>query len=366
MLMPKINILLTTAGGGNANNLVRSLKKSDLDCQIIGTNISKFEIAKSIADKHYLIPRFTSKEYVPAFKEIMKREDIDFCIPNHEFEIQQIVASGDPEILAKCYLPAKKTVNLCVDKSKLIKKLSEAGMNTPRSITLQSYDELDKRFDEMKISDDHPVWCRLRRGSGSAGAAPLYSKEEAFFWIQYWEMHKNVSIADFMLSEYLPGKDHHFFSLWKNGELLIGKSIQRLEYVCAKYTISGTSSSPSLCKMVNDKDVCDVCIQCVKAIDPNAQGLFGIDLKGNIDDIPYLTEINIGRFPRINYIFNFVGENIAQKYVECGLGMDVSPSAQESPSEPLYYLMRDFDTSPILKDESEINSSFIAINPNNT
>lgn len=359
--MAAINVLLTTAGGGNANNLVRSLKNSGLDCNIIGTNISKFEIAKSIADKHYLVPRFNDTNYISAIREIIVREKIDFCIPNHEFEIQNIVASQAEDVLSKCFLPSQSTVDLCVDKSALISKLGDSGMNVPKSITLNSYDDLDSRFDEVKISDDQPVWCRLRRGSGSAGAAPVFTKEEALFWIQYWEMHKNVSISDFMLSEYLPGRDHHFFSLWKEGELIVGKSIQRLEYVCSKYTVSGTSSSPSLCKLVNDSEVMEVCRACVKAIAPDAQGLFGIDLKGNINDSPYLTEINIGRFPRINYIFNLVGVNIAELYVKCGLGHDVkSQQAAVVPSSE-YYLMRDFDTPPILMTQKEIDNNFISL-----
>lgn len=356
-----LNILLTTAGGGNANNLVRSLKKSELTCNIIGTNISKFELAKSIADKHYLVPRFNHKDYLPAIREILQRESVDFCIPNHEFEIQQIVASGAADILAKTFLPSRATVDLCVDKSALVGKLANSGMNVPKSIVLTSYDDLARRFDEVKVREDLPVWVRLRRGSGSAGAAPVYTREEALFWIQYWEMHKNVTISDFMISEYLPGRDHHFFSLWKNGEMIVGKSIQRLEYVCSKYTVSGTSSSPSLCKLVNDPEVFDVCRQCVLAIDPNAQGLFGIDLKGNIQGTPFLTEINIGRFPRINYIFNLVGANIAQFYVQCGLGIDVQPQAPTPPPETLYYLMRDFDTIPVLKTQAEIDNSFLTL-----
>jgi len=359
--MKKIRILLTTAGGGNANNLVRSLKKTSDDFFIIGTNISKFELAKSLTDKNYLVPKFNSDEYLSAMKEIISREEIDFCIPNHEFEIQRIVNSEDSTLLSKCFLPSKDTVNLCVDKSKLIETLSRRQMHVPKSIDLHSYDDIGESFDALKIGDDFPVWCRLRRGSASAGAAPVYSKEEACFWIKYWEMHRGVSISDFMMSEYLPGRDHHFFGLWKNGELITSKSIQRLEYVCSKYTLSGTSSSPSLCKLVNDKEVLTTSLACVKAIDPKAQGLFGIDFKGNIDDEPYLTEINIGRFPRINYIFNLVGDNIARRYVDCGLKNDVQPIDHKSPPRPEYYLIRDFDSSPVLKSEDEINRNFFSL-----
>jgi carbamoyl-phosphate synthase large subunit len=359
--MKRIRILLTTAGGGNANNLVRSLKKTGDDVYIVGTNISKFELAKSLTDKNYLIPKFNSDEYLSAMKEIISREEIDFCIPNHEFEIQRIVNSEESTLLSKCFLPSRDTVNLCVDKSKLIETLSVRRMNVPKSINLYSYNDIEKSFDELKVSADFPVWCRLRKGSASAGAAPVYSNEEAYFWIKYWEMHRGVSVSDFMMSEYLPGRDHHFFGLWKDGELITSKSIQRLEYVCSKYTISGTSSSPSLCKLVNDEAVLKVCLACVKAIDPKAQGLFGIDLKGNIDDEPCLTEINIGRFPRINYIFNLIDDNIARRYVDCGLKNDVQPVDHKSAPRPVYYLIRDFDSSPVLKSEDEINNSFVSL-----
>ena len=62
--MRPITILLTTSGSGNANNVIRSLRKSKNDYRIIGTNNSKFEIGKSLADKNYL----------PTLKIIIEKE----------------------------------------------------------------------------------------------------------------------------------------------------------------------------------------------------------------------------------------------------------------------------------------------------
>lgn len=349
--MAKARILLTTAGGGNANNLIRSVHNSELDCYFVGTNISKFELMKSIADKNYIVPRFSSDEYVESVKKIMEKEKIDFMIPNHENEIRAIIHFNDREMLDRCFIPSRETVDLCLDKLRLTEVIMEKCQDmVPVSMQVRSQDDVTEFLKKQS-----PAWIRLKRGAGSAGATLIRTLEEGIFWVNYWMKYRNVKIDDFMISEYLPGDDHHFFSLWKDGEMLIGKSIQRLQYCCAKYTLTGTSSSPSLCKLVDNQDVYDTCETIVKSIDPHANGLFAIDLKGNKENKPYLTEINIGRFPRINYIFNLVGDNIAENYIRIGLKLPLNIGKKINYAEE-YYLARDFDTIPVLKTLAELEN----------
>jgi hypothetical protein len=163
-----------------------------------------------------------------------------------------------------------------------------------------------------------------------------------------------------MISEYLPGEDHHYFSLWRDGEMIIGKSIKRLEYCCAKYTLTGTSSSPSLCKIVKRKDLDELTEKIIKSIDNKANGLYGIDYKESIDGRHCLTEINIGRFPRINLIFNLEGTsaNIAELYVKCGLKVPFEKPTMNFVYPKEKYLLRDFDTTSIIKAFDEIYSYY--------
>lgn len=343
----KYNILLTTSGGGNAQNVVRSLKQSKLNCHIIGVNADKFELTKSNADTNYILPRFDHSDYLSSVLTIVKREKIDFIIPNHEFEIKRLIDSGSTEILDKCFLPRSYVVDLCVNKFDLINFLESKHIhNIPKSYM----------FNESLNDLPFPIWVRLIRGAGSQGATLVYDREELEFWVKYWVKHKNVSKKDFMISEYLPGKDHHHFSIWKNGEMIVGKVIERLRYCCSKYTLTGTSSSPSLCKAVLRPDLDILTEKIIKTIDENAQGLYGIDYKANVYGVDCITEINIGRFPRINYIFNLGSlPNIAELYVRCGLGHSILKQKVVLPSKDLYFI-RDFDTPPILKKLEDIES----------
>lgn len=352
-----MNILVTTAGGGNAINLCRSLKHAFPDCFIVGVNANKFQLAKSeITDANYLVPKFSGVRYIEIMEGIVEKEKIDFVIPNHELEIQKIVHSDSEILKKKSFLPRKNVVDLCINKFDLIKHLEDRGIEeVPKSMMLT------KGWHEL-IQMDYPIWLRLTHGAGSQGAFLAHDYGEAVFWIEYWMRHKDASPNDFMISEYLPGEDHHYFSLWRDGKMIIGKSIKRLEYCCAKYTLTGTSSSPSLCKIVKRKDLDELTEKIIKSVDIFADGLYGIDYKGSVDGRHCLTEINIGRFPRINLIFNLEGTsaNIAELYVKCGLKTRFEKPSMDFIYHRDKYLIRDFDTASIIKTSDEIEDYYSA------
>jgi carbamoyl-phosphate synthase large subunit len=302
-------------------------------------------LAKSNADCNYLVPGFTHPDYFKTMTKIIEKERIDFVIPNHEIEINHIYENEYSEILDKCFLPKKEVVNLCIDKFKLINYLRNNGVdNVPKSQMLTQATSLD-----------FPLWVRLIRGAGSQGAMLVQNFEELSFWVKYWEKYKGVIQQSFMISEYLPGRDHHYFSLWRDGEMVVGKAIERIRYCCSKYTLTGTSSSPSLCKAVSRPELDKLTEKIVRTVDPNANGLYGIDYKADINGVDCLTEINIGRFPRINYIFNLGSSpNIAELYVKCGLNIPFGDRNVVLPDEDLYFV-RDFDTPPVMKKISQID-----------
>jgi len=51
----KTKIVITCAGSGGSNNLIRTLKERN-KYFIIGTNVDKYKAAKSNADKNYVLP----------------------------------------------------------------------------------------------------------------------------------------------------------------------------------------------------------------------------------------------------------------------------------------------------------------------
>ena len=342
-----MKILITAAGGGNTENLVRSLRESSIgkNLTFVGTNISKFELAKSICEKNYLNPGFKSSKFINSLEEIIKKEKIDFVILNHENEIE-VVTNTSSIINDISFLPSADCTKICINKFKLNKKLSDVNLNVPRSFKIKSLDEVKAA---LKYAKTIPVWVRVNEGSSSVGAAPMYNEDEVKFWIKYWVDHKGVEVDNFTISEFLPGRDIHCFSIWNKGEMIIGKCVERLEYLNSKITLSGTYSSPSVSTMINESKLIEDSKKIIISIDPNAKGAFGIDFKQNEEGKFCLTEINIGRFPRINYLFNMVGPNMAEIYVKLGMGENVVPIKRFY--IPKCYLFREVDTIPILKIE---------------
>ncbi len=352
------NILLTTAGSGNANNIMRSLRATKRPLNIIGTNIDRYELAKSLADKNYLVPKGSSKDFIPVINKIIEKEEIDLLIPNSEQEARAVAQEID-RIGTRTFIPKLSTIELCIDKFSLTKRLEKNGVNVARTVKMEEISDLYKTLDSLKNEQDDLVWCRIKEGAGSRGAAPFTTAEQIEFWIDYWKKFKGYDRNDFILSEYLPGRDYHFFSLWNNGELVIGKTCERLAYTCSKYTLSGTSSSPSVGRQVYNEEVIETCTKAVETIDKNARGIFAIDLKENKSGEPCLTEINIARFPRINIFFSRTGRyNMAEIYVGLGLGEDVGISKVVDDIDSEMYLIRDIDNEPLIISNAEIENSF--------
>lgn len=352
------NILLTTAGGGNANNIIRSLRFTDLDFNIIGTNMNKYDLAKSLADENYLVPRGDKPNYIKKINKIIEEEDIDLLIPNHEKEAVS-VAKNIKNIDANTFIPDLKTIELCIDKFKLNKKLEQAGVNVPKTLKFEDIDDFENDIQKLKQNKKDFIWCRVKEGAGSRGAAPFSEARHISFWLDYWKKEKGVDKEEFIFSEYLPGNDYMFFSLWNNGELVIGKTCERLEYTCSKYTLSGTSSSPSVGQQVYDEKIIETCKKTVKTVDENATGIFAIDLKENKKGEACITEINIARFPRINIFFNMTGEyNMAEIYVKLGLNQNIELSRVTDDIDENVFLFRDIDLEPLILSETEIKKSF--------
>jgi len=354
-------ILITGAGGGGSNNLIRSIKHSEYPVTIIGSNADQFALPCSLADKNYLIPRGDSGDvYFDAINEIVKREDIDLLVPNNDTEVR-VMAFNRESLAAPVFLPAKETIQMCQDKFIFNQKMIASGFKVAETISINTMDDVDKAFEHFK--GHVKLWCRMRKGSGSAGALPVSKPEQAKAWINYWQDMRNVPEGMFTLSEYLPGRDYAFQSLWQNGKLIIAKTCERLAYHFARQMPSNASSTPSLGKLVHNSVVDDLCTRAVYSIDPQATGMFSIDLKEDRFGNPCITEINIGRFFMITIVFNIVGKyNMAEYYLKLAFNEPVYIQEAERYNDigdEEYYLIRGLDNPPAIISANEMKKNII-------
>jgi hypothetical protein len=123
-----------------------------------------------------------------------------------------------------------------------------------------------------------------------------------------------------MASEFLPGREFAWQSLWQDGQLITSQARERIEYVFGELTPSGQSSSPSVARTVSRDDVNEAGERAVRAASGRPHGIYCADMKENATGQPLVTEINAGRFFTTSNFFAHAGLNMPDMYVRLGLG----------------------------------------------
>ena len=156
-----------------------------------------------------------------------------------------------------------------------------------------------------------------------------------------------------MVSEFLPGREFAFQSLWRNGRLITSAARERLEYVFGHLMPSGQSSSPSVARTIHRDDVNELASAAILAADPRATGVFCVDLKEDESGRPLITEINAGRFFTTSNFLAEAGANMPYEYVRLARGEDVDGLAPYDAVEEGLYWVRMIDMGYKLVREDE-------------
>lgn len=336
-------VLVMGAGTGAGNNLIRSLRTGDPTLFIVGCHDDRFVLKKSSADRNYLVPPSSRSAFAPALRRVIQSEKVDFLIPTTDLDVW-VVSRLRSKLHCRLFLPGNATIELCQDKYNLTAFLRSRGLPSPVTYPVTDLDRLEAVFRQLPRRSR--VWCRIRTGSGSMGALPVRSPEQARRWIRCWEEMRGVPATSFTLSEYLPGRDFGCQSLWKEGRLILIKTYERLSYLGTGGLPGQVSSVAALAKIVLEPRVVEICTQALHALDAKASGAFTVDLKEDASGVPCITEINAGRLSSATNIFDLTGKhNMALTYVRLALGEPVDIREEYDVAED-YYMLRDLDTLP--------------------
>lgn len=344
-------ILLTGAGTGAGNNLIRSLRADYPGLFVVGTHVDRFTLRNSKANRNYLLPRAAHPKFMDHLREIIEREQIDLLVPNTDADV--VLASELRDVLpCRVFLPSKSVIERCQDKYDLGEFFHAQGVPVAATAPVADLESLEALF--ARVAGGRRAWCRIRSGYASRGAAPVDGPEAARAWITYWERMRGVPATDFTLSEYLPGRDFACQSLWKDGRLVLVKTVERLAYLDAETRASGTSSIASVAKTVNEPLVVETCVRAIRALDPDATGAFSVDLKENASAVPCVTEVNAGRFITMMNFFDFTGaHNMSATYVRLALDEPVEIANPYDVAEDRY-LVRGVDALPSIFSADEL------------
>lgn len=339
-------ILITGCGGPAGVNFVKSLRIAPEQFFIVGTDTNQYYLQLPDLDERFLVPRSTDPSYVDKLNEIIDKNNCEFLHPQPDIEVKTISENRE-KLNVLTFLPDKNTIRICQNKYESVKIWSKKGIPSPKSILVRTEKDLDTAGSELSL----PFWLRATEGAGGRGSTLVQNIEQGKAWLRYWRLRGME--WDFVVQEYLPGKNIAFQSIWKNGELITSQARERLEYIYPYLAPSGITGTPSVAVTVHRDDVNKIATDCVLAIDSNAAGVFSVDLKENSQGVPYPTEINAGRFFTTNFFFPRAGVNIPYFYVKLAYKEEIPKMPKYNVLPAGLYWIRHMDAGPILLKREE-------------
>jgi carbamoyl-phosphate synthase large subunit len=346
-----VTVLVTGAGTGSGNNLIRSLRAADTSLVVLGCHDNRFELKKSAADRHYLLPAPDQRAFARQLVGLLDAERVDLVVPASDRDVRAL-SRHRRRLGRHVFLPRASVIALGQDKYALSQRLGERGVPAPRTFAVTSLASVAAIM--RQLPSRGLVWCRVRRGSGAYGAAPVRTAAQARAWIAYWSTMRGVPVRDFTLSEYLPGRDFACQTLWDRGRLVLAKTFERLSYYGGGARAGAVSSVAALATSTAAPQVVQVCAAAGRALDRALSGLCCVDLKETAAGVPCVTEINVGRFSLSTGIYDLVGKhNMAGAYVRLALGEPVD-LGEPYDAAPDHYLIRDVDTLPAVVHADEL------------
>lgn len=200
----KINVLVTGIGGGGVGEqIMKCLRLSALDINIIGCDMNGSSKGLVEADKAYMVSPAASPNYIDEILNICKKNDVKIIF--HGSEPELIKFSNNREIFKNnniiVPLNPKKVVDICMDKNLTMDFLLKSKIGN-----VQKYWEISSIEDIDKI-DVYPVVLKPSiGGGGSANTFIAQDKEELYLFSKYLlKQYKH-----FLVQEYVGDPFHEY------------------------------------------------------------------------------------------------------------------------------------------------------------
>jgi len=351
-------VLVTGAGGLAGVNFVRALRASSREYYIVGTDFNKYHILYPDVDARYLTPRHSDRSFLPRVAEIAAKERADFLHPQPSSEAY-VISNHRERIPCKVFLPSAPVMRVGQDKLLSEKRLKAEGIPVAKTAPLRGRADIRAAFSKL----GKPLWVRARHGAGGRLSLLCADAAEARLWIELWVKRGGARFDEFILQEYLPGRNIAWDSIWKDGRLVTSYSRERLEYPFKHISPSGITGTPSVSRIIHDPRLNDVGQRAVKAVDPRPNGAYSVDVKESSEGTPCITEVDAGKFHSTMPLWGYIAvkhlglpeyANLADLYVRLGMGEDLRDAPPKTDLLPDgYYLLRDMDVGAYLWREDD-------------
>lgn len=191
-----LNVLILSCG--TRNKIIQYFKR-ELNGRglVVATDCSKLAPALYEADRHYIVPRVGSDNYLEVILDICQKNEIKAVLSLIDPELS-FLAKHKEEFVQIGALPIisdYEVVELCFDKYRMAKFLEENGFRTPKS-----YISKDEFFSDIEMGRiTYPVFVKPVKGSASQNINKVDSREELEFILSIHD--------DLMIQEYMNGTE---------------------------------------------------------------------------------------------------------------------------------------------------------------
>lgn len=194
--MNKIAVLVTGVGGsGIGGQILKALKMSSLPLHIIGTDTTALSTGLKEVHQFNIVPLANEAEYIPGLLKICEEAAIKIIFPGSEPELKVISKNRYIFADAGIVVPVNRenVIDICLDKFKTNKFLSEHGFFYPKTISIT-------KLEDLPVVDFYPVIIKPNTGgSGSNGVMIAQNKDELNAFVSFL---LNIS-ADLVVQEYV-------------------------------------------------------------------------------------------------------------------------------------------------------------------
>ena len=343
-----MRILITGACGVTSRAIARSLRLSRQfpDLYLLGTDTCEnpYGLYEGLLNRIYRAPRVTESGYATWMENVCRSEHIDAAIVIPELEV---LFWSNARFPVRAVLPPPKFCRVAVSKKRLYEMLADTGLVPAFRIASR-----EKLLDGAIVGPPgFPCWIRDFSEGGSSGKGALFASdvEEIRAWITL-----NPGIDQFMLAEYLPGRNFACHVLYDQGRIRKIACYERLEYFMARTVMSGVSGNICKGRLINDKRLADAADSAIASIARQTgeimHGIVAVDFREAADARPMITEINL-RHVAATYSFAAAGFNLAEAHLllTIGRGAEIGPVEASFPERNM--ILRDIDGAPIWVDD---------------
>lgn len=185
-------LFVTAIGGDVACSIIKCLKESFEEIEIIGCDITSYNAGYNLVDKFFTAPQYTcKKEYWEFVKNICLAERVTYYLPIAEPEI--IIADEYRDFFEineiKLMVNNHDIIDIAMNKYKTAKYLEQFNIDVPETWCL----------DELNEIDNYPVIVKSESGCGSSNVKKANDAIEM--------MHGVMELSNPIIQQYIEGEE---------------------------------------------------------------------------------------------------------------------------------------------------------------